>query len=243
MLTILLIYTISRFLDRKEKPELVFGIDRSIDEEKLSLEKSFDVLIHPKYVNGFNMFGDRLLDDLSLNESAFGVAIIRLKEPLKMDDNTNSVCIPSASVKVSTNQYVMNGRWSLYDSMTISMRVTIDNPLLDSITDPQMRQTFQRMTFADKSIVEAPYNMYLCDVINDNILHNSYQYKLLSRLQFDIGSPIYQYNRRRAVIVGIRIADIPEVGYWECKDFNDLVGINIRVSQVLDWITNVTQSN
>ena len=59
-----------------------------------------------------------------------------------------------------------------------------------------------------------------------------------------MGSPIYQYNRRRAVIVGIRIVDIPKVGYWlGCRHREDSVGINIRVSQVLDWITNVTQSN
>ena len=61
-----------------------------------------------------------------------------------------------------------------------------------------------------------------------------------------MGSPIYQYNRRRAVIVGIRIDHIPQVNYVTklgCKDVEDSVGINIRVSQVLDWITNVTQSN
>ena len=101
--------------------------------------------------------------------TAFGVAIIRLKEPLKMDIKTslqiNSVCLPSASVNISTNQYAMNGKWG-YLWPKISTRITIENPLLDNITDPLVRHTFQRMTFADKSLTNTSVD---CQVINNNV--------------------------------------------------------------------------
>ena len=143
----------------------------SIEESERKLQDLDNVLIHPEYKKGFENFGDRVLNDLTLNESAFGVAIIRLKEPLKMDENTNSVCIPSTSVNVSTNQYAMNGRADIIGSFLISTRTTTENPLLRNITDPQVRQTFQRMTFADKRIPNVnPLTKVDCMVMNDNPL-------------------------------------------------------------------------
>ena len=130
-----------------------------------------DIVIHPKYVEGFIKYGNRT--DLTLEErvyTLYGIALIRLKEDiivLKYRFKILSICLANTTDEpIESNRYVMFGR---FVSM-MTPRQIVDNPLLANITDQTTEDLYNRLSFTDRSVTNQTHD---CPVIID-CMHNMF---------------------------------------------------------------------
>ena len=130
-------------------------------------QRTDDIVIHPKYREGFLKYGNRT--DLTLEErvyTLYGIALIRLKEDiivLKYKFKILSICLANTTAEpIESNRYVMFGR---FVSM-MTPRQIVDNPLLANITDQTTKDLYNRLSFTDRSLTN---QSRICPVIIDCI--------------------------------------------------------------------------
>ena len=130
-------------------------------------QRTDDIVIHPKYREGFLKYGNRT--DLTLEErvyTLYGIALIRLNKPIDVElysQKVASICLANTTAQpIESNQYLMFGHTETH----MTPRQTVDNPLLANITDQTTKDLYNRLSFTDRSVTN---QSRICPVIIDCI--------------------------------------------------------------------------
>ena len=127
---------------------------------------SDDIVIHEKYRDGFIKYGNRT--DLTLEErvyTLYGIGLVRLEKPIdvaKYSEKVASICLAdTTSQPIGTNQQLMTCQER--PGWTMIPRMTRDNPLLAQTTDQNIKDLYNRLSFADRSVTNRSRD---CPVLN-----------------------------------------------------------------------------
>ena len=138
---------------------------RDFDDEDWPLI-SDDIIIHDKYREGFDKYRHRT--DLTLEErvyTLYGIGLVRLNKPIdvaKYSEKVASICLADTSAQpIGTNEQLMT--FHAESDFLMVPRMTRDNPLLTQTTDQNVKDVYNRLSFADRSVTNQTDD---CQVIN-----------------------------------------------------------------------------